>query len=260
MNRRTVLKSAAGIGAVGIGGAALSGAGAADSHATTDYEVGDVNLSSDTGEIDYVAMHGESVFEWTGLDTTATHVEIETTATAYGINADGSADLLTYDTDGDGEAEPLEDYFLNATGPVALEQGAEWGNYDDTLSGEGTRGYVEHGVGLDENAEHDPSIEWVIVGEKPADATGSDYGLPEDTLPADAFTTDGDGETQEFDVVLETTYTLYNGTGEDADELLTESTAGTITVTVENIEASGDSTSGDGGATGGVTNDGETYE
>lgn len=253
MQRRTVLKSAAGIGAVGIGGAALTGSGAADTHADTDYSVGDITLSSDTGDIDYVAMYGEGTFEWRGLETPATHVEIETTATAY--DSDGA--VLTYENDA-GETESLEDVHLNTTGPIALSQGADWGNHDDELSGEGTRGYVTHGVGIGPGGNYDKSIEWVIVGEKPADVAGSGYGLPDESLSAKPFTAGDDGESATYDVVVTSTYTLYNGTGEDQEELVSTSTAGNISITVENIAAESGTTEGDeGGATGGASNDGE---
>lgn len=241
MNRRKFVIGAGSIVGGTAAAAAFAGTGAA-AHSEASY-VGSVNLESDTGEIDYVAMYGDSTMEWKGLDTPAQYVEIVTSASVY-------------DSD-DNPISGAQDIHLNSTGLVDLSQGSDWGNHDEELSGPGTRGYVKTGVGLDDSGNPDPSIEWVIVGEKPNGVEGSDYGLPANSIDSSVFTVSEDGSQKTYYVVVETKYILYD---ENENQLITAESAQNINVTVGNIAEqtqTGDGPENDG-ASGGASNNGTT--
>lgn len=235
MNRRKFIAGAGGIGAATVGGMALMGSSAAEIGTDIGYKIGTVKLSSDDGTIDHVSMYGDSEMTWKGLDTVATQVQIDTRVKVFDNNDNKVADKQ-----------------IHSTGAVALSQGSDWGNHDDELSGEGTRGYVKTGVGLDRGGSHDPSIDWAIIQ---ASDYSDEYGLPTDPVAASHLSVSTDGDQQRFVVVIESTYTLFDSGG---NELLSGKGASHINVDVTNIEES--TTTGDGpendGAVGGASNEG----
>lgn len=245
MQRRTYLKAAGSIGTVSALGIGASILATNPVSATQDFE-GEVSLSSDTGEIDHVSIYGDSYMEWKGFDTPATQVQILTHVRVF----DDNDNKVAHKT-------------VNDTGKRELSVGEDWGNHDDYFSGEGTRGYVHHGVGVDRDGNHDPDIDWAIIQ---ASDYEDPYGLPQDPVDADNLTVPKDGGTQSYTVELVTDYILYAADGTNLvqselgqDQIRAESA---FEVTVENIAASAETgdKNDDDGATGGASNEGELLE
>lgn len=220
-SRRTVLKTLGGAaiaaGAGGLSIAALSGGAAA----TGSLDLSEpVTVSSNDGTVEYVAIYGDSIVFWEGLDTPAQSFAIEIEA-----NIDGG-----------------EYTQLHVTDPVDLSN-ENWGNYDeDIVTRDGGReGEIHSGIGLDEQGNHDPTIDWHIVGTDP-----DGYGLPSTSLPADQLTVDGDGESQVYTVNMRTTYSWYETVDGTGEPLLTEPFETSFDVEVTNIAQSASSSDGDG--------------
>lgn len=176
-----------------------------------------VTITSDDGTVEYVAVFGDSVVTWTGFDTPAQFFDITIT-----LEESGGAF---------GEQE------IHSTGLVDLDND-DWGNYDESLSGSGTSGTIESGIGLDESGSHDPTIDWHIVGTDP-----DGYGLPENPVDASHLAVDEDGATTSYTLVMRSTYTWYDAS---ETELFSETFASTIPVDVTNEEAGAGVSDGDG--------------
>lgn len=219
MQRRNFLKAAGGLAALtAVGGAALTGGATA----TSNQSYGDVTISSDDGSVEYVAIYGDSVVTWDGFDTEATQFSIAIEAKL------GSESTWTQ---------------LHDTGLVDLSN-ANWGNYDESLSGPGTSGTIESGIGLAEDGTHDPTIDWHVVGTDP-----DGYGLPQNNISASKLSVDSDGTTETYVVEIRSTYTWYDaGDAEIHSETFTSTVD--VTVTNEATTASTSDGSGDDGATG----------
>jgi len=220
VQRRTILKGA-GVATVSglVGAGVLFGSQTAAATASQDY--GSVSITSDDGTVDYVAVYGDSVVEWDGFDTPATHVRIIT----------------------EGRIKSQVGWTqLNDTGKVDLSND-NWGGHDESLSGQGTHGTIKTGIGLDKNGNHDPQTDWHVVGSDP-----DGYGLPQNSLPANALEVTSDGGSETYTVQLRSTY-IWSG---DNGEIYRKSWVSDVPTTVNNEPTDVDSSPGDGasGATG----------
>lgn len=222
MQRRTLLKTAGGIGATatigGLGLFALSGSAAAG--ATGNMNYGNVSVTSDDGTVEYVAIYGDSEVSWDGFDEPAEEVAISMEARHHGD--DGWTELYT-------------------TGKRSLD---DFGGNDEAVTigdedtDEATAGTIYSAIGLDENGEHDETIDWHIVGSDP-----DGYGLPTDSLDTASLEVDGDGASETFTVQVRTTYTWYDA---DGNTIFTEDWTSDINVSVNNEKSSASAGDGDG--------------
>lgn len=221
MERRTYLKTVGGIAsAATIGGfavAGLSGSAAATANGSIEYD--DVTITSDDGIVEYVAIFGDSVIEWDGFDMPAQYFDI--TIEGWVVDTDGNQ---------------TDAVVLHETGLVELDND-DWGN-DESLSGPGTSGTIESGIGLDEDGNHDPTIDWHVVGDDP-----DGYGLPENSIDPSHLSVGEDGGTDSFTVKVKTTYGWYDG---DEEAIFDESWTSNVNVTVENEPKSASAGDGDG--------------
>lgn len=228
MNRRQILKGiGGGLTAATVGGAsyfALSGSAAAFAQGGV---IGSTSVTSDDGSVEYVAVHGDTVVNWLGFDTPAQYFDIDIE--------------LEVVQDWDGQSRTSKQ--IHSTDLIDLDDDS-WGNHDESLSGSGTRGTIETGIGLDEQGGHDPTIDWHVVGTDP-----DGYGLPSDPVPASRLDVDQDGRQRTFNLILRSTYTWYDSS---QNAIFEETFESTVTVDVTNIEAqaSGSDGPGDDGATG----------
>lgn len=215
MERRDVLKTAGGIGAVSVAGGAgllaMTGGAAADSHG--DYE--SATVTSDDGTVEYVAIYGDKRIEWEGFDSMATQFSVLTEGRVAG-------EMANY----------IE---LNDTGPVSLSE--DWGGSDEETSGPGTSGHIENAVGLN-GGNHDPTIDWHVVGSDP-----DNYGLPENSIDPSILTVDDDGGSYTFTVQVKSTYTWYDSGG---NEIFSEDFVDNVRVEVNNRPANAEASDGDG--------------
>lgn len=229
IDRRTALKGAGVAGAAlatgGLGLAATTGGAMAVGSQT----LGPVTIESDDGSVEYVAIHGDSVVEWSGFDTPATHFDIAITLDVLqgGDSVDGSL--------------PQE---IHSTGEVDLSN-TNWGGANEALSGPGTSGTIESAVGLAGDGTHDPTIDWHVVGTDP-----DGYGLPSNPVDASHLSVGTDGASEDYTLRMASTYTWYDGSG--GPEIFSETFETDIGVTVDNLPATSTVSSGDGtdGATG----------
>lgn len=217
MERRNYLKGVGGIvGAATIGGAALL-FGSDGASATALQNFGSASASSDDGSVEYVAIFGDSVVEWDGFDEPAVSFSILTEARVPGQV---------------GWTE------LNDTGEVALSQGDSWGNHDEKLSGEGTSGTIETGIGLGTGGNHDSTTDWHVVGSDP-----DGYGLPQNSIDPSNLKNDSDGTTETFTIEIRSTYDWYDANNND---LFTKSFTSSVNVDVINEPASATASDGSG--------------
>lgn len=228
LSRRTALKTlggAAAAAATGVTGLAALGGGAT---ATGDLDLSEpVVVESNDGTVEYVAIYGDSVVNWQGLDEPAAAFTIE-------VEARIGSDEYTQ---------------LHLTDPVDVTNDS-WGNYDENIVTRdgGREGEIHSGIGLDEDGNHDPTIDWHIVGTDP-----DDYGLPSRSLSADRLTVDEDGATETYTVSTRNTYRWYETTAAEAAPLLEESFESSFEVEVHNIAAQSSTSDGSG-------NDGATAQ
>lgn len=110
------------------------------------------------------------------------------------------------------------------------------------MSGSGTSGTIETGIGLYSNGNHNSETDWHIVGSDP-----DGYGLPQNSLDPAALEVDEDGATETFEVQVRSTYTWYDSAG---DVEFTESFESTVPVEVNNELSSATASGSNGGATG----------
>lgn len=239
MERRSVLKGAAGVaGILGAGGVALQMTGSA--RATGGGSYGSVSATTDDGEINYIAIYGQSKVTWDGFDTPATHFGIVNEARIE--NPNGST-VTNYQQ-------------INTTGKVALSQGSSWGGDGESLSGEGTSGTVESDVGYDNNGDKDSTQYWEVVAPN-GDASDTNeglnsYALPANPIQASQFPQVSDGSSQDYVLRLKATYTWYNENSDGSyDTVFSETFESTVDVTVKNQEEQASGTSSGTGATAG---------
>lgn len=222
MERRNFLKTAGGIGGAAlVGGAGLTAftGGAA---ATAEQDLGTATVTSDDGTVDYVAIFGDSVIHWKGFDTPAQYFDIDIE--------------LEVVQKWDNQSRVRQQ--IHSTDLVDLDN-EDWGNHDEELSGSGTRGTIESGIGLAENGDHDASIDWHVVHDPDIER---EYGLPEDPVDASRLTVHEDGRSRTFTLVLRSTYTWYDA---DKNGIFAETFTSTLDVTVENIESQASAEDGD---------------
>lgn len=237
LTRRTALKGLGGAAAtVGVGGAALlatSGPAAAGGFDVQET----VEISSDDGSVEYVAIHGDSVIKWDGFDTEATHFGIDITVDIQEVEDDALPKTV------------------HTTGPREITQ--DWGGAGESSTGPGTSGTLRSDVGLkDDNGDgdrhtHDPATDWHIIGSDP-----DGYGLPQNSVDASLLNVgagdDANADTTEsFTVVMDSTYTWYSS-ADSSDDIYSETFTTNIDVDVTNEgrEATVSSGEGEDGATG----------
>ena len=235
MQRRNFMKTVGGIGtasALGVGGMVFASNPVS---ATSDLS-GTVSLSSDTGEIDFVAIYGDGYVQWKGLDTRATQAKIQSRVTVSN------------------QGNEVVSKRVNDTGTFSLDDDS-WGGDDEELSGSGTRGFIKTAVGLHSNGNHDPSTDWAII--QASDYTDP-YGLPADPVDAAYLSVGTDGGSKTYKITVTTTYRLYDASG---NQLQTASASSSFNVEVSNIAAqtSTGSVGGSDGSVGGTSNNGTLY-
>lgn len=220
MERRDFVKAAGGIGtgavAGGVGLFALSGGASA----TANSSYNDVTITSDDGTVEYVALYGATRVEWDGFENVATAFRIVNEARIPG---------------------QVGWTQLNSTGTVDLSQGSSWGGAGEDLSGEGTSGYIDSDIGIDDNGNYDPMLDWHVVGTDP-----DDYGLPNNSLDAAALEADSDGATENFTLELRATYTWFASGDVEFEKTFTSS----LDVEVNNEAKSASASSSGSGAVG----------
>lgn len=222
MERRDFLKAAGGTaGAATLGGAGiLAMTGGATATGSVDY--GGTTITSDDGTVEYVAIFGDSIVHWDGFDTPAQYVDIEVSVE------------IVQKWDGQTRHGPQT---VHTTGKVDLDN-SSWGNHDESLSGSGTSGTIETGIGLDENGNHDETIDWHIVGTDP-----DGYGLPSNPVDASHLEVASDGKSRQFRLLVRSAYTWYDAS---ENELFSETFTGSVPVTVNNEPRSASAEDGDG--------------
>lgn len=253
MQRRDVLKTAGGIGAVSIaGGAGILATSSAVAATDQALSIDDPAVArTDDGSYQFVDIAYWKHLEWEGFDEEVAQFDLV-------------SELTTDEREGFHELYRTEERDL-------VEAADEFMGSADYTSGPGTRGYANFAIG-DAFYNWDPDADvskqgqdtrWRVIAHPDFYDEGSgewddgyDYGLPENPLVTDAFEAREDGGENTTTVTLRVTFRLRDGSG----NLLTGSGGvphprpqGTFDVTVGNIPAS-TSPEGDGNSSVG-TND-----
>jgi hypothetical protein len=204
IGRRTVLKGVGVAGAGALGGVFLTRDAAA---ANTSLEATDPSaVTTDDGEIKYVAFGGRLRFQWDGLDAEAKY---------------GWYRVETRVNTGSGWSN------WRSHGSDYGELGASWGGGNDYTQATGTDGYFQFKYG-DEYGNQD----YAIAG------SGSDLRDAANKYDTSVFEAGADGGTQETDVQFRMTCRVYDGEpGNGGSKLIGASDAATFTVTVNNRSA-----------------------
>lgn len=223
MERRQLLKGVGAAGATaatgGIGLFALSGGAAA---ADTTLEASDPSaVTTDDGEIIYVAFGGRLRFEWDGLDAGATYGRYKTESRVYQDSNTGWSDWRSHGSD-------------------YGELNAKWGGDNDYTDDTGTDGVFQFKYGSPYNQ---PSYAISGKSENTRDAKNKyDKSIFE-------AATDGGQEVTEVQIRL--TCQVWDGEPGSGNMLKEATDAATFTVTVNNREATastGGEVSGEVGA------------
>lgn len=208
MKRRQVLQGAGAAGATlavgGFGLASLTGGGAA---ANTNLEATDPSaVTTDDGEIKWVAFGGRLRFQWDGLDSQATYGRyvVETRVdTGSGYNN------------------------WRSHGSDYGELGANWGGSNDDTQQTGTDGYFQFKYG-DEYGNAD----YAIAG------SGSNLRDAQNKYDTSVFEADSDGTSQTTKVQFRFTCSVWNGEpGNGGTKLIEASDTASFTVEVTNRAA-----------------------
>lgn len=215
LDRRSVLT---GIGGLAVGGAGLAAFSGSATAAKTNLEATDPSaVTTDDGEIKYVAFGGLLRFQWDGLDTEAqygwyrTETRVNTGSGWSNWRSHGSADGPLGDDSG------------------AYEEGETggWGGENDSNSGPGTEGYFQFKYG-DENGNQD----YAIAG------SGSDLRDAANKYDTSVFEAESDGGEQETKVQFRKTCRVYDGEpGNGGSLIIGASDTAMFTVTVNNRQA-----------------------
>lgn len=253
LDRRKVLGTVGGLAMAGSGLAALTGSVTAGGDAS----ISDANLqaiTTDDGEIQYVAYGGRLRYEWDGLDTEATHGMYILETRVH----DGSSwsNWRHIGSDSGPLGENTDD------GNNKFEQGEEntsatWGGTNDSNSGPGTDGFFQFKYG---SAFNNPDYALAYT-----DAVANDpeaYG-PEGLrlLPSDKaynlamFEAEEDGGTQRTVVEFRYTCRVYDGDPNDGGSVVGKPDKATARMPVEvtNRPATGDTGGDMTGSVGGDT-------
>jgi outer membrane lipoprotein SlyB len=204
IDRRTTLKGVGALGAAAVGGFAFTGNAVASD---TTLEASDPSaVTTDDGEIKYVAYGGRLRFEWDGLDSSATYGRYE---------AESRVDT------GSGYSS------WRSHGSANGELGANWGGDNDYTEETGTDGMFQFKFGSP-------------YGQKSYAIAGSGSAVQDagNKYETDVFEAESDGGTQETTVQLRKTCQVWNGEpGNGGTKLIGASDTATFTVTVSNREA-----------------------
>lgn len=225
MQRRRFLKTLGGIGTVGGLGVGATVLSSGSANAVQQY-FSTLDLASDTGEVDYIAVYGDAHVDWKGFDTPAQQVRVRTTG-----------EIVR-----EGETSVTRDFY--DSGLCDLDADDFMGNRGTTSTGSGTRGTILIDIGLDEDGDHDPDTDWAIVQ---AEDYNDPYEIPENPVPADFLTVEEDGESRNFFGYMTDYYTFYDENGSELYEIEGD---WELRFTVENIT----STASDGGGQRGGNN------
>jgi len=188
INRRNVLK---GIGAVGAVGA-LGGVGTLlmsnSASATAGGSIDNPDpVTSDDGTVTYVAVHTTGRLTWDGFDRPARQARL--------------ISRVKYKRGGNVFAT----YTIHDTGKIDLTT-ESWGGSGEEISLTG-----DHKAGQSGYIASD--VDWGIAQANRENVYNDGYGLPSSPAPTDPLAAEGDGETQETRVMLESEYRLYAGNG-----------------------------------------------
>lgn len=207
VGRRTVLKGVGAAGAASVGAIALT---------TDTARASDTNLeatspsavTTDDGEIKYVAFGGRLYFEWDGLDDEATYGRYIVESRVDRHDGNGWSSWRSHGSDYG---------TLDGT----------WGGGNDDTDQSGTDGFFEFLYG-DENGNQD----YAIAG------SGSDLRDAANKYDTSIFEAETDGGKQKTDVKMRFTCQVWNGEpGNGGDKLIEDADAAAFTVTVNNREA-----------------------
>lgn len=216
VGRRTVLKGAAAAGVAAMGGYAFAGSATA---ANTSLEATSPSaVTTDDGEIKYVAFGGRLRFEWDGLDTGATYGWYKTETRVNTGN--GFSNWRSHGSDY-GE--------LGDSSGDSYDQGESggWGGTNDSNSGPGTDGFFQFKYG-DENNNED----YAIAG------SGTNLRDAANKYKTSVFEADTDGGKQETTVQFRKTCRVYDGEpGNGGSMIIEASDKAKFTVTVKNRTA-----------------------
>lgn len=169
----------------GVGAATLFGGASA----TAGSSIADPTpVTSDDGEITYVAVQSTGRVSWDGFDTPARQARI----LSYVTLSRGGNQLWS------GE--------IHDTGKFSLQ--GEWGG-----SGEETYLDGDHHAGQSGHIASD--VDWGICQRGRNNIYNGGYGLPSNPAPTDYFYADTDGSSKDTKVTLRTEYRLYNENGQE---------------------------------------------
>jgi hypothetical protein len=179
------------------------GAAAAD----TNLEATDPSaVTTDDGEIEYVAFGGRLRFEWDGLDENATYGRYKTETRVN--TGDGWSSWRSHGSD-------------------YGELGASWGGSNDYTDDTGTDGYFQFKYGSPYNQQ-----DYAIAG------SGGNTSPAKNKYDTSVFEADTDGGKQETKVQFRKTCQVWNGEpGNGGTKLIEASDTATFTVTVNNRAA-----------------------
>lgn len=187
LDRRNVLKGIGGIGATaavgGLGFLAVSGGATATAGSTID----DPNaVTSDDGEVTYVAVQTTGRVEWDGFDTAAKKARM-ISQVRYKRNGNVLGEWTIHDTS-------------------KFDLGSSWGGSGEDISLTG-----DHESGQSGHIASD--VDWGIAQKNRNNTYNNGYGLPNNPAPVNDLYAGADGSTRETKVVLETQYRLYDAGG-----------------------------------------------
>jgi len=189
VDRRTVLKSLGGVaGASLVGGAgmmALSGGASATAGGTIDNPS---PVTSDDGEITYVATQTTGRLNWDGFDEPAKYAQM----------------LLRVKYKRNGNV--FANYDIHNTGKFGLDQ--DWGG-----KGEETNLVGDHEAGQKGHIASD--ADWGIAQANRESLYNGGYGLPNNPAPTDPLEAETDGGQVRTSVILESEYRLFDSNGSE---------------------------------------------
>jgi hypothetical protein len=219
MERRTLLKGIGGAGATaaagGISWIALTGGAAA---ADTSLEgASPTAVTTDDGEIQYVAYGGRLRFEWDGLDSEATYGWYK--AESRINNGDG---WTAWRSHGAGSGKLGDD-----SGAYEEGETGGWGGSNDSNSGPGTEGFFQFKFGSPYGQK-----DYAISG------NGSDVVAVNNQYNTSQFEVDTDGGKQKTKVQIRKTCRVYDGEpGNGGNIIIEDADKAQFTVTVKNRQA-----------------------
>ena len=189
MQRRDLLKYGGGVLATASVGGAAFFATTGGASATAGSSIDDPSaVTSDDGEISYVAVQTTGRLSWDGFDEAAKQARIVT--------------RVRYKRNGN----VLNEWTIHDTGKFDLT--GSWGG-----SGEETSLGGDHEDGQDGFIASD--VDWGIAQKNRQNSYNNGYGLPNSPAPTSPLYANDDGSTVQTRIVLESVYLLFDGSGNE---------------------------------------------